>query len=264
VTLIQVLTIVLTQFSVGSLLMTSLLPTREIRVGFFTLNSLLSAIAAALALVLTKYGAGAAWWDTRFLGLTVIGATLAYGAFKLDQMEFGRLLLIVSGLIGLFFGLLPLSHQSLEASHLKTVVPCFFDATIVAGAILFGVTHVGMILGHWYLLMRRLSFEYLDQFAKLLLAAVCIRGAIIILMLTTLGSLDPRLAGRFLPRLYAVDGDLFFFVFRVLFGVAIPLVLGFMVLQCVQRKANQAATGLLYVAEISVLFGELFAARLLI
>ena len=37
-----------------------------------------------------------------------------------------------------------------------------------------------------------------------------------------------------------------------------------MVLRCVQEKANQAATGLLYVAEISVLFGELFAAVLLI
>ncbi|MCE9506838.1 MAG: hypothetical protein K8R48_00780 [Alphaproteobacteria bacterium] len=263
-TLLQVFTVVLTQFSVGSLLMTSLLPTREIRVGFFTLNSLMSAIAAALALVFTKFAAGAVWWDTRYLGLTVIGATLAYGAFKLERMQLGRMLLILSGLIGLFFGLLPLGAQSVTASQLKTTAPYLFDATILAGALLFGATHVGMILGHWYLLMRRLSFEYLNQFAKLVLFAVCLRGLILVVTLTTISHLDPRFAGNFLPRLYAVDGDLFFFVFRVLFGVAVPLVLGFMVLRCVQLKNNQAATGLLYVAEISVLFGELFAAKLLV
>jgi hypothetical protein len=36
------------------------------------------------------------------------------------------------------------------------------------------------------------------------------------------------------------------------------------VLQCAQQKSNQSATGLLYLMEISVLFGELFAAYLLI
>jgi hypothetical protein len=49
-----------------------------------------------------------------------------------------------------------------------------------------------------------------------------------------------------------------------LLGLAVPGVLGVMVLQCVRRQANQAATGLLYIAEVSVIFGELFAAYLLI
>jgi hypothetical protein len=44
----------------------------------------------------------------------------------------------------------------------------------------------------------------------------------------------------------------------------LPLVLAVMVLRCANDKANQPATGLLYVMEISVLFGELFAAYLLI
>ena len=43
-----------------------------------------------------------------------------------------------------------------------------------------------------------------------------------------------------------------------------PFVIGLLVLRCVRLKANQAATGLLYIAEICVLFGELFAAYLLV
>jgi hypothetical protein len=51
---------------------------------------------------------------------------------------------------------------------------------------------------------------------------------------------------------------------RVLWGLILPLVLGLLAIGCAQQKANQAATGMLYVTEISVLFGELFAAYLLI
>ncbi|MEI6084154.1 MAG: hypothetical protein WCS70_07620 [Verrucomicrobiota bacterium] len=262
--LIQVLSMVLTQFSVGSLLLVSLLPTREIRVGFFTLNSLLCAVASALALVLTKFGLGTAWWDVRFFGLTVIGATVAYGCFKLDRLDAGRVCLVVSGLVGLLFGLLPLAGKILAARGLETKTPILFEGTVLAGALLLGATNVGMILGHWYLLMRRLSFEYLERFAKLLLVAVGIRGLLILLVVLSMKNFDPRLAGTFIPELMAVDGQLFFFALRLLFGVIGPLILGFMILRCVQEKANQAATGLLYVAEISVLFGEILAAVLLI
>ena len=44
-----------------------------------------------------------------------------------------------------------------------------------------------------------------------------------------------------------------------LWGLALPLVLGLMVLRCAMEKDSQPATGLLYVMEICVLFGELFS-----
>ena len=49
--LIQVLCVVLTELSIGSLLMASLLPPREIRASFFTFISLLCALSAAIALI---------------------------------------------------------------------------------------------------------------------------------------------------------------------------------------------------------------------
>jgi hypothetical protein len=262
--LIQVLCLVLTQLSVGSLLMTCLLPPREIRLSFFTFNSLLSALAAAVALLLSKMMLQADWEELRFLGFTVIGATVAYGSFRLDKPDLGRVLLVASGFVGFIFGLLPLADQALATRGITTTAPWFFEASVLTGALLLGAVNVGMILGHWYLLMRRLSFEHLLRFAQIVLGAVGLRILVVLMTILMLGGYDANLASTFVPSLWSIHGNLFFFAMRVLWGLALPLVLGVMVLRCAQQKANQAATGMLYVMEISVVFGELFAAYLLI
>jgi len=262
--LIQVLCLVLTELSIGSLLMVCLLPSREIRTSFFTFNSLLCALTAAIAVMLSKAVLQSAWMDVRFLGLTVIGATAAYGAFRLEKPHLGRLLLLASGLTGFAFGLMPLMQHSLAARRVETTVPWFFDAGVLSATLLLGATNVAMILGHWYLLMRRLSFEHLVRFAQIVLGAVALRAVVVIATISSLERFDPNLASTFLPSLWSLHGNLFFFLMRLLWGLALPLVLAVLVLRCAQAKANQAATGMLYVMEVSVLFGELFAAYLLI
>jgi hypothetical protein len=261
VRLIPVLTVVLAQLSIGSLLMTSLLPPRIIRPDFFTFNSLLCAVTAAIAWVLSKFVMQGSWADVRFLGLTIIGATMAYGAFRLEKAELGRALLILSSLIGIMLGLVPLAAA---ARRVTTSAAWIFDAGVLAGALLLGATNVSLILGHWYLLMRRLSFEYLERFSKILLGAIGLRILVFVITLSVLRSYDPQLAQSFLPALHSPQGELFFFLMRILWGLALPAALGVMVLRCVSEKSNQAATGLLYVIQISVLFGELFAAYLLV
>src|SRR6266700_771444 len=119
-TLIQVLCLVLTELSIGSLLMICLLPPREIRTSFFTFNSLLCALTAAIAVMLSKAVLQSAWADVRFLGLTVIGATTAYGAFRLEKPNLGKLLLLVSGLAGFAFGLMPMVQHTLGARGIVT------------------------------------------------------------------------------------------------------------------------------------------------
>lgn len=262
--LIQVLCMVLTELSVGSLLMVCLLPPREIRTSFFTFNSLICALAAAISLMLSKGLLLSAWWDVRFLGFTVIGATAAYGAFRLEKPDLGRLLLLISGLAGFAFGVLPLAGQTLASRGIETTAPLFFDAGVLSATLLLGATNVGMILGHWYLLMRRLSFEHLLLFSRIVLGAIGVRIFVVVVTLMSLEKFDPNLGGTFIPALWSIHDNLFFFLMRLLWGLALPVVLGIMVLRCAQAKANQAATGMLYVMEVSVLFGELFAAYLLL
>jgi hypothetical protein len=262
--LIQVLCVVLTELSIGSLLMACLLPPREIRASFFTFISLLCALSAAIALALSKWLLLSTWIEMRYLGLTVIGATAAFGAFRLEKPDLGRLLMLVSGLLGFLLGLLPLAEHSLTLRGIDTTAPGFFDAGVISGTLLLGSVNVAMILGHWYLLMRRLSFEYLLRFAQIVLIAVGLRSAVLLGTLVLLGDFDADLAGVFIPSLWSIHGNLFFFLMRILWGLALPLILGLLVLRCAQQKSNQSATGLLYLMEISVLFGELFAAYLLI
>src|SRR5580700_8384242 len=197
--LVQVLCTVLMELSVGTLLMTCLLPPREILASFFTFISLLCAVASALSLVLSKGLLLSAWTDVRFLGVTVIGATAAYGAFRLDKPDLGRILLLLSGVTGFAFGLMPLSGHMLAARGIDTIAPWFFDAGVLSGTLLLGTTTVAMILGHWYLLMRRLSFEHLLRCTQFALGAVALRILVVCWTISMLGGSDPDLARVFLP-----------------------------------------------------------------
>ncbi len=53
-------------------------------------------------------------------------------------------------------------------------------------------------------------------------------------------------------------------MFRSLMGLAAPLMLSVLIWQTVKMRSTQSATGLLYVALILVLFGELVSQFLLV
>ena len=54
-----------------------------------------------------------------------------------------------------------------------------------------------------------------------------------------------------------------FFWPRIIFGVIVPIVLGIMIWSTVKIRHTQAATGLLYLAVVALLFGEFFSKFLL-
>jgi hypothetical protein len=264
VKLIQVLSIVLTQFSIGTLLLAGVLSPREIRLGFFSLVSLLGALGAALALVFTTIGTGNAWWDVRYFGLAVIIATVAYGCFRFGKAEAGRLFLIVSGFVGLIFGLLPLAGKTLLQRGLETKTPALFDAAMLSGALLLGTATVGVILGRWQMIMRRTATDYLQRFSQLLLIAVAIRALVVLTILTTLRTFDPKLASVFIPPLWSQKGHIVALFFRVALGLVVPGVFGLRLLQRVREEVSPEEPDLLYVLEICVVVGELLGAYLLL
>jgi hypothetical protein len=96
------------------------------------------------------------------------------------------------------------------------------------------------------------------------MAAIGIRALLMIVFLVVLPQIAPLCSQQYLPQLWSVNGNLMFFLMRVAWGLVLPLILAFMAWRCAVGKANQAATGLLYLCEVSVLFGELFAAYLMV
>lgn len=134
------------------------------------------------------------------------------------------------------------------------------SAWIVAGAVLGGLflasAVLAMNLGHWYLISRSLPFRLLSRGAALF---GMLAGARTLLLATAAAVPSNRAA---LEPLLSPEREGLFFLFRVLWGVVGPLALAWFIWKTAEMRSNQAATGLLYVAVVFVLIGELLSSYL--
>jgi hypothetical protein len=129
-------------------------------------------------------------------------------------------------------------------------------ASFVLGAIAVGAVTVGMILGHWYLVTPRLPEQPLRQITGLLVVVLVVQALFIVLALllphdTIHGSVHT-----------GILSNLFFWL-RVGLGLGFPAVLGWMAYDSSGVRAMQSATGLLYIAMVLVICGEVVANGLL-
>jgi protein NrfD len=126
----------------------------------------------------------------------------------------------------------------------------------LAGGLFFGAVLLVMNLGHWYLVSRSLPFQLLARgsalFAGLALFRTVYLGA----------AMAAHRRSEGLRTLLSLENDALFFLFRVLWGIAGPLALSYFIWRTAEMKSNQAATGLLYVALVFVLIGELLSSYL--
>jgi hypothetical protein len=134
------------------------------------------------------------------------------------------------------------------------------DAWTVAGAALgglfFGAVLLTMNLGHWYLISRSLPFRLLARGAALFAALAVARAA---LLLAAVAAAPGR---QGLEALLSLERDALFFLFRILWGIVGPIALSYFIWKTAGMRSNQAATGLLYVALVFVLIGELLSSYL--
>lgn len=132
----------------------------------------------------------------------------------------------------------------------------------LASALVLGSVVFTMILGHWYLVVPRLSIRFLQKHSRIFLGSVLSRAA---LALVTLGLYAAfGWPGGFAFTADALVSDGFFLVPRLLFGVGGALVLGALVVRTAAIGSTQSCTGILYGAVVLVLFGELSASWLLV
>ena len=135
--------------------------------------------------------------------------------------------------------------------------PAVFVASAVAAGALLGVVVVAMDLGHWYLVRVRMSEAHLMRFARLMGLAVMARAVLLLGGLVLYGTDSPGGLAIYLKSV-AVDHG-FFFWQRIVFGLIGPAVFAYMVFETARIRSTQSATGILYIALIFVLIGELLA-----
>lgn len=262
--------LILVELGTGVLWLLPLVPMTEVRRSFFVFHSMLAGVCFALAT-----GLHLVVLDSRTTGLGLLAATLlcavSFGVARLDKLHPARWLHLAAGGVALAFGivgsLLALAG-TMRAAHGADAIPAalvvVWIASAVLGALLLGAAHDAMALGHWYLISRNLSFSYLVRITKALLGIIAARTIFLVVALALFPVVAPSFGESYRFHLFSTNGDLMFFLMRVLWGLLLPALLAVMAWRCAVGKANMAATGLLYLCEFCVLFGELFAAYLLV
>jgi hypothetical protein len=282
-----VLALVLLQLAAGVLFFTLLTPSRDLSGGFFALHGGIAAACLSLAwlvsghggfllrrwtgLVATPGGAAAGGSGLNSLvtpGLLLGAAVGAAVAATFVARAAGRLAFLPSKKVFFFVSLvssftLLISRTGVEPFASRPALGAgWLAAGLVLGALLFGGVVWAMNLGHWYLVSKSLPFELLVRATEAFALATLARTVFALVALGGFARTSRGPAGDALAGLLDPMRDGFFFGSRVLWGLAAPLLLAPFVVKTARMRSNQAATGLLYVAVVFVLVGELLAAYL--
>ena len=235
----------LLQAGCGIALLLLFFPPKVLGKGFFSLHGTIALAAVVVALLVRPDGL------PRIAALVAVAALAAYAlTAHAGHTSAGRLLLAAAALTT--------GYSAARVALLAPRAPSsgWTAASALLGGLFFAAVLLVMNLGHWYLVSRSLPFQLLARgatlFAALAAARACLLGAAV--------AANPRPEG--LEALLSLDRDALFFLFRVVWGIVGPLALSWFIWRTAEMKSNQAATGLLYVALVFVLIGELLASYL--
>ena len=253
--LIPIFFILLAELAIGSGFFACFQDAKKIRRSFFEFNA---AFAAVIFLIISLWQLP----QLSLFGLCFLFAGGSFWSFCREHFVRGKIFLKLSGLTGLAFGLYTLADGSGLFRSVPGSLMWLFLLQMAAGAFLLGGVHGAMVLGHWYLLMRDLDFSHLRRASILLGALIAARALLVLLSISFIRYSDPLFAEAFVAPLLDPNQNLFFFVMRLFWGLALPGALAVMIYRCARSGSNQSATGLLYLAEVSVLIGETLAVYL--
>jgi hypothetical protein len=118
-------------------------------------------------------------------------------------------------------------------------------AGVLTTIALLGSVNLAMTLGHWYLVVRGMPIEPLKRLTIAIIIAAAAKILVVSLALT---------AGNVLQDVMVRHG--IFFWMRAAWGLLGPVVLFPMIWGTVRIRSTMAATGILYVAVVAVVIGE--------
>ncbi len=142
----------------------------------------------------------------------------------------------------------------LEPSNFGALAAVLCGVTAVTSSLVLGLVSGAMMFGHWYLIDPNLPVEYLRSFVRMLGGALLLDVAALLITLAVL-AIAGGAAGAAVYGL--VDSHSLLLVSRTVLGPIATLVLTWMTWQTLKVPQTMAATGLLYIAVMSTLVGEM-------
>lgn len=267
-----ILVLFMYQLSVGCVLTLAVMPLKEVDRKFYQLSCGLSSILLMIGLGFSlKYSfelpenfavSPSQLGSLPQVGLILFGLYLALLLFTYFRLRFkkvagakalvrsaallGSLALVVEGLI--------YRPASLYGGLKAFVMPIDF----LTAAMFLGVFMLAMVFGHWYL-VQAMPKRLLRRMTEILILILVVRILVVGGSLWVYVAEVPGGAAAVSGLMDIAQGHGMFFWQRVLTGLAIPLVLSYMIWSTARMGANQSATGLLYVGVVFVIIGEMIS-----
>jgi hypothetical protein len=127
--------------------------------------------------------------------------------------------------------------------------------TAVTSAMVLGLVSGAMMFGHWYLIDLGMDVEYLRSFIRIIGIALVADLVAMALALAVLAIFGGHGATSAIADLF--ENHLTLFLMRMVLGPVASIVLAWMCWQTLKIPQTMAATGLLYIALMSVVVGEM-------
>ena len=251
------------QLGVGMMLTLLFITPRSIGNSFFKFASLTAAILLAVTLgfnFLFPSPVRTSQLPVILLGISALLTAIYNRVVDVDKFTAAFWLLIGATTTGL----VSIASDSLAFTRLLTLggwENWVLLLNHLAATALLGSVMLTMVFGHWYLVVPKLSIDPLKRLTKVLMGSIAIRIITILASLAVL-QFEQSIPLRIVLRELVVQQGIFFWP-RILFGVLVPIVLAVMIWSTVKIRHTQAATGLLYLAVVALLFGEFFSKFLL-
>lgn len=245
------------QLAVGGVFLLSLPSLSAVGIGFFRTNGLVFLITVLLGMIVFPEpfaSTGFNWLRVIFLFFSLFALTLFVYNLRLwfRHPHHSRALLLAAALFGSIAILASVAYYlppPFGAARAISLAIYFMTSSLLLGA---GV--LGMLLGHSYLTRPSLSIVPLRNLAMIFMILVFAEAALAIANLLVMAPSD-RLRNALLLNTFE---GLYLWI-RLLIGIAGPAVLAPMILQTVKERATMSATGLLYVAMMMIIIGEIFS-----
>ena len=242
--------------ALGTAASIAFVPFREIGKYYFKFHSTLVLVTVVAAVLLGKpwaqlSGGGPIAAIAGVMAMVFAAAVLVENMVvraSTDMLRRDALLFPVS--IGVTFVVLS-AFAGRESQPLQGLLLAFHFLTCAA---VLGTVLTAMSTGHWYLSNAKLPFEILIGLSRFFIGSLVAKAVISAVYAAT----------RFSDYRRLEDFDLLVMGTRVLARILMAAALGGMALSCAKRKANQSATGILYVDFFTVVVGEVLAKYLLL
>jgi hypothetical protein len=198
-------------------------------------------------------GAGALWSAATLWTLSSLTfAAYLYTMWTENGLTRARLYLasLVLGLIAVIANATLLMPRDFGAIGAIT-----YALTAITSALTLGLVSCAMLFGHWYLIDLEMPVDYIRSFVRMLaivLVADLVALALAMALPALLGGAVSTAAVR---DLFASHSGLL--AVRLLLGPIATIILVWMCWQTLKIPQTMAATGLLYIAVMSVLVGEM-------